>query len=114
MKFVIDTNVAIVANGRKDDLPSDIPKNCINESIEKIKNVTEKNYCLVVDAADEIFYEYIKSPYLSLRGQPGIGDKFVKWVHDHQFNPSKVARVEITKSGSSYKEFPDHPDLHNV
>ena len=118
MNVVIDTNVAKVANDRADDASdlnsySDIPDNCILESIRQIKNVTEENYCLVVDDAGEIFQEYRNN--LSLRGQPGVGDAFVKWVSDHQYNSSKVDRVPITKNGSSYeyKEFPDHPDLHN-
>ncbi len=46
-----------------------------------------------------------------MRGQPGVGDLFLKWVHDHRWSFPSEDRVAITKDGDSYKEFPDHPAL---
>lgn len=110
-KCIVDTNVPVTANlSARPDPCSDVPDCCIRESVDQIENIIEAG-CLVIDAAGEIFKEYIDN--LSLRGQPGIGDAFAKWVSDHQFTPSKVDRVPITKNGSSYKEFPAHPDLNN-
>jgi hypothetical protein len=48
---------------------------------------------------------------LSMRGQPGIGDHFMKWVHDNRFCLPEGNRVPITKEGDSYKEFPESGDL---
>ncbi len=64
---------------------------------------------LVIDSMGEIFEEYCRG--LSLKGQPGIGDKFVKWVHDNQWKLPSEDSVDITKVDHSYKEFPKHKDL---
>jgi hypothetical protein len=108
-KCLVDTNVAISANlATKPDPASIVPDACISECVRQIQNIT-KNGGLVVDAMGEIFDEYISN--LSLSGQPGVGDTFAKWVHDHQWNPNKVDRVVITKHGHSYDQFPDHEGL---
>ena len=111
-KCLVDTNVPVTANlSVRPDLCADVPDSCILESIQQIKNVTKKDCFLVIDDAGEIFQEYRNN--LSLRGQPGVGDAFAKWVSDHQYNSSKVDRVPITKNGSSYEEFPAHAGLNN-
>lgn len=111
-KCLVDTNVPKTANlAARPDPNSDVPDSCILASIHQIENIIKKDACLVVDATAEIFREYINN--LSLKGQPGVGDAFAKWVNDHQWNPSKVDRVPITKSGNSYKEFPSHDGLND-
>ena len=45
---------------------------------------------------------------LSLKGQPGVGDAFMKWVHDNRWALSDDQRVTITKNEDSYGEFPEH------
>jgi hypothetical protein len=75
---------------------------------EAVEHVV-KNGCLVLDASDEIFDEYRRQ--LSMRGQPGVGDRFMKWVHDNRWKFSNKDRVVITKSGDSYDEFLDHAGL---
>ena len=108
-KCLVDTNVPISANlATKPDQDSDVPDTCVLECIRQIQGIT-KNGGLVVDDAGEFFSEYISN--LSLSGQPGVGDTFAKWVHDNQWNTSKVTRVTITKNGDSYDEFPDHDGL---
>lgn len=112
MYIVMDTNVPIIANlATQPDLDSDVPDCCIRECRLHIKKITEKGCRLVIDDAGEIFREYIHN--LSSTGQPRIGYAFVKWVNDHQWNPSKVDRVQITQNGSSYEEFPAHHELNN-
>jgi hypothetical protein len=64
---------------------------------------------LVIDDGDEIFDEYRQQ--LSMAGQPGVGDKFMKWVHDNRWKSSMVDRVVITKNGTSYDQFPEHEGL---
>jgi len=110
-KSVVDTNVPKTANLALD--PAMIPQEltrCVLACIETIDHVV-KNGGLVIDADNEIFDEYRKN--LSLKGQPGVGDHFMKWVHDNQWNFPVSDRVKITKNGESYEEFPEHEGLLN-
>lgn len=110
-KCLVDTNVPINANlATKPDPNSDVSAHCILRCIQYVANVTQ-NGGLVLDEAGEIYNEYIS--HLSLCGQPGQGDAFAKWVHDHQWNPSKVDRVTITKNSESYDQFPAHDGLND-
>jgi hypothetical protein len=108
-KCLVDTNVPKTANLALD--PTAIPQEltgCVLACIKAVEHVV-KMRCLVMDAGDEIFDEYRRQ--LSLKGQPGVGDRFMKWVHDHRWQLPDANRVTITKSGRSYAEFPDHNDL---
>ena len=76
--------------------------------VEAIEHIV-KNGGLVIDSGDEIFYEYRLN--LSLSGQPGIGDRFMKWVHDNRWKFPAEDRVTITQNNDSYDEFPHHVKL---
>lgn len=108
-KCLIDTNVPINANQATN--PKNIPdelRECVLECIHAVGHVVESGG-LVLDDGGEIFDEYLKC--LSLQGQPGLGDEFVRWVHDHQWKCAFVDRVTITPNGGSYSEFPNHAGL---
>lgn len=108
-KCLVDTNVPKTANlATQPDPASDVPDCCVLACIEAIEHVIRER-ALVMDAGDEIFDEYRLQ--LSMRGQPGVGDRFMKWVHDHRWSFSSSDRVAITKNGDSYDEFPDHDGL---
>lgn len=108
-KCVVDTNVPIVANlATSNDENNDIPLNCISACLEVIEHVTN-NGGLVIDDTGEIVGEY--SRQLFLKQVPGQGNKFIKWVHNFQWNPDKVTRISINRLNSTYKEFPDHEGL---
>ncbi len=108
---VVDTNVAKTANlATQPDDESDVPDKCVMACIEAIEHVIKKRG-LVIDAGDEIFDEYRQQ--LSMKGQPGVGDSFMKWVHDNRWSLHDAQRVEITKNSESYEEFPEHDDLHD-
>ena len=108
-KCLVDTNVPKTANlATQPDPASDVPDCCVLACIEAIEYVIRER-ALVMDAGDEIFDEYRLQ--LSMRGQPGVGDRFMKWVHDHRWSFSSSDRVAITKNGDSYDEFPDHDGL---
>lgn len=108
-KCVVDTNVPMTANlATKSDQNSDAPDSCINECIIAINHITQKGV-LVLDDNGEIFAEYLAN--LPLRGQPGVGYAFMRWVHDNQWNIQKVDRIKVKKNGASYDEFPDHEGL---
>ena len=111
-KCIVDTNVPVVANLTKDPLNiSDDLVDCVDACIAAIEYVTSGQGILVIDDGNEIFDEYRKQ--LSMNGQPGIGDHFMKWVHDHQYHVAEIDRVNISKEGESYAEFPDHDGLDN-
>ncbi len=106
---LVDTNVPITANRAVD--PGTIPQDeiaCVLACVEAIEHVIRRSG-LVIDAGNEIYDEYRHK--LSLSGQPGIGDSFLKWVHDHRWTLPEIDRVSITKNGESYIEFPDHDEL---
>lgn len=106
---IVDTNVPKVANlATNPDPDSDVPEECIKACFEAIAHVTKKRG-LVIDAGDEIFDEYRQQ--LSMSGQPGIGDRFMKWVHDNRWSLHDSQRVKITKNDDSYDEFPVHDGL---
>lgn len=111
LKCVVDTNVPKTANLSQDpaNVPEDL-KACVWNCVEAIDHVV-KNGGLVIDAGDEIFTEYRHQ--LEMSGQPGIGDSFMKWVHDHRWRLPQEDRVTITKNGKTYDEFPEHDDLIN-
>lgn len=110
-KCVVDTNVPKIANlVMQQNRDSDVSDECVLDCVDAIEHVT-KNRALVLDAGDEIFDEYRQQ--LSMSGQPGVGDGFMKWVHDSRWSLPKGNRVKITKNGDSYEEFPHHPGLEN-
>lgn len=108
---VVDTNVPKISNlAAQPESASDLPDKCIIACIEAIEHVIH-NRCLVLDDGNEIFDEY--RGQLSMKGQPGVGDKFMKWVHDHRWSLPDSQRVTITTDGNSYQEFPEHEDLND-
>lgn len=107
-KCIVDTNVPKIANLALDPVIAPDLIECVLESIEAIDHVTKKGG-LVIDSRDEIYNEYRNQ--LGMKGQPGVGDYFMKWVHDNRWGFPVEDRVSITKNGDTYTEFPDHDDL---
>jgi hypothetical protein len=106
---IVDTNVPATANLAVDPVSIDADKlACVLACVEAIEDVVNRGG-LVIDAGDEIFDEYRAN--LSMAGQPGVGDRFLKWVHDHRWGFPDQDRVMIAQDGNSYEEFPDHPGL---
>lgn len=104
---VVDTNVAIVANGRAPQAGD----GCVAACIEALLEMRERRRILL-DEAGEILDEYLR--YLSFSGQPGPGDAFFKWLWSNQANPEHCRQVPITpaaEAGRGFEEFPDDPDL---
>lgn len=110
-KCLVDTNVPKIANlATQPDFDTDIAAACVLACVEAIEHVIQGD-CLVIDAGDEIFDEYRQQ--LSMRGQPGVGDRFMKWVYDNRWRLPASHRVTIRKNGESYDEFPDHDGLND-
>ena len=101
--FVVDTNVAIVANGR--DTHADGP--CQLACIDKLEHVVRRGV-VAVDQLDSIMNEY--TGYLSRSGQPGTGDAFFKHIVNYQCQESRVRRVPVTPSDDDRKGFEELPE----
>ncbi|MCP4574698.1 MAG: hypothetical protein GY846_00195 [Deltaproteobacteria bacterium] len=108
-KCVIDTNVPKNANLAIDpeNIPDDLTM-CVMACVEVVEYII-KIGGLVVDSGEEIFDEYRNN--LSMSGQHGVGNHFMKWVHDNRWNFPQEDRVTITEHGDSYSEFPKHDGL---
>jgi hypothetical protein len=110
-KCLVDTNVPKMANLAI--APNEVPQDltgCVLACVEAVEHVIRKRG-LVIDAGDEIFDEYRHK--LSMKGQPGVGDRFMKWVHDNRWSLPDSNRVTISKNGEPYDQFPVHGDLIN-
>ncbi len=104
---VVDTNVAVVANGRAEQASLDCQQACLDE----LKKIKEREM-VVLDDAMHILKEYMDN--LSLSGQPGLGDAFFKWVWDNQANTTRCEMVHVTPKSDredDFEEFPKDPAL---
>lgn len=106
---VVDTNVPMVANGRTEQASA----KCVCACIDALEMAMQKGL-VVLDDGQRILREYMRN--LSLSGQPGTGDFFMKWVWTNQAVPSRCEQVHVTpKSNSSndFEEFPVDAELNN-
>jgi len=103
---VVDTNVPIVANGAANHATPD----CVLRCVDRLEMVIKKEKVLLDDGM-HILHEYMGN--LSMSGQPGMGDFFMKCVWLNQTNPLHCKCIHITpKPGSEdFEEFPNDPDL---
>jgi hypothetical protein len=98
---IIDTNVAVVANGRGDE-----DTICILNCSDELRRIMSQGVVLL-DEIGYILQEYLR--HLSLAGQPGVGDAFVKWINDHQGYSDRVVKVSITPTDTSGYHFAEFP-----
>ena len=99
---VIDTNVAIVANGDTVQVDDDCQLACI----ASIRAITAGGV-VFVDDHGLIFDEYRRN--LSLGGQ-GVGDALVKHIHDNQWSGVRVQQVSVTPTDDArgFAELPEN------
>lgn len=103
----MDTNVAVVANGRTPQADDQCVDACVTTLIE----MRERRRVLL-DERGLILDEYRRR--LSPSGQPGLGDAFFKWLWDNQGHPDHCRQILITPTddnGRGFEEFPDDPHL---
>lgn len=104
--YVVDTNVPIVANGRTAQASAECVLRCISALDDARNGIT----CL--DSLGLILREYMNN--LSMSGQPGVGDAFMKWVFENQANENHCEQVSVTlldRVEQEFEEFPDDSDL---
>jgi hypothetical protein len=109
MRYIVDTNVPLVANGAA---PQASPA-CTATCAQRLYDLT-RQHTLVIDDGWHIIGEY--QHRLRSSGQPGVGDAFLKWVLTNWSNPSRCEMVHITPAaddanGRGFAEFPDDPAL---
>jgi len=105
--FVVDTNVPVVANGKSVQADPD----CVIACIEALTGIRDHGV-IILDDALLILGEYMRN--LSMSGQPGVGDFFMKWVWAIQADPNHCQRVAITPISddlNNFVEFPLDADL---
>ena len=104
---VIDTNVALAADGKAEQADLQCVKRCLQELV-----ATRNGRLVLLDDAGLILQEYLKQ---KPHGFPqGPGDAFLVWVYDNQANPMHIRVVPVTPSRDDtrgFAEFPDDPEL---
>lgn len=100
---VVDSNVAVVANGRG----TNSSPQCRIAAIDALAALLA-NGRIVVDEAGDMVAEY--RVYCHPRGQPGVGDRFFREVLMNYGR--KIERITLEKSADgSYVDFPRDPAL---
>jgi hypothetical protein len=103
LNFVVDTNVAVVANRT-----TNASLNCELACIEFLRDLLHRGR-IYVDVQGEITAEY--HVHLKPRGQPGVGDRF--YFEVLQSAIKKVVRVDCPKDAATneHVHFPSHQSL---
>ena len=101
--FVVDTNVAIVANGRETDADEQCQLSCI----KRLRSLAADEV-VAIDNLGLILAEYKKRLHFS--GMPGAGDAFFKHVFNNQYREEHVRRVAITCSDDARRGFEELPE----
>ena len=92
--FVVDTNVAIVANGRGTHADEACQLSCVKRLQSLVKEEE-----LAIDEGGLIFDEYKRR--LSFSGAEGAGDAFFKHVFINQFGGRRIRLVPVSQSDDS-------------
>ena len=101
----MDTNVAVVANGKHDRAGPP----CIQECIARLREL-QRECRVLLDDQNLVLREYQNR--LSFSGQPGPGDAFFKWLFENQANLEHCRKVNVNlHPDRGFEEFPDDPDL---
>ena len=100
--FVVDTNVLVVANGRRTNADSECQLACI----EKLTTVAGRHR-VAIDEQGAIVEEYANNT--SWVGGPGVGDMFFKHVVNNQYMSDRVIRVGVTPSRDELRGFEELP-----
>jgi hypothetical protein len=87
MTFIVDTNVAIVANENPSEGRS---LDCIDACIRRLEAIQESGR-IAMDDEDRILEEY--EPYMEWHDQRRTGHEFFIWVLDNLWNEERCDRV---------------------
>lgn len=103
---VVDTNVPLTANG-----VATASAECVRACAEALLEIMTDRRAIAIDDGWRILREYMGK--LRPSGQPGLGDRFLKWVLTNRENPLRCEQVTIRPRGSEhdFEEFPGTADL---
>ena len=102
MTFVVDTNVAIAANGRG----THADEQCQLACVQRLRSLAAGEV-VAIDRTELILNEYKK--HLRFSGMPGVGDMFFKHVFNNQSRNKYVRRVAVTPTGDPARGFEELP-----
>jgi len=102
VRVVVDTNVAVVANGKS----AQASPECVQTCVKRLRELTQTGR-LVLDNRWLILKEYRAN--LRSDGQPGVGDAFLKWVLTNYSNPDRCELLTITPTDEKYTDFVEFP-----
>src|SRR5665213_807837 len=103
LRRVVDSNVAIVANGRS----TNATPTCRLNAIERLREILTEGQ-IVVDEAGEMVEEYKR--YCEPSGEPGVGDRFFREILMNY--EGKILRVTLAKDGDgNFVDFHADPAL---
>ena len=103
MAFVVDTNVAVVANGRQ----THADLQCQVVCVERLRSVVADEV-VAIDDMGAILQEYKR--HLNFSGRPSVGDMFFKHVFNYQYRSDRVRRIAITPSADERRGFQELPE----
>jgi hypothetical protein len=105
VKYTIDTNVAVVANGHSGIEQERQPTlSCRLATVQFLTRILKSGQ-IFVDLEGEIIAEYRR--HLNPKGQPGVGDQFYREILNS--HPNRIFRVSLPKRDD--REFVDCPQL---
>ena len=108
MAVIVDTNVAVVANGQS----SQASPNCVDTCINRLEGIIRGEEKLVLDDMWAILGEYIRN--LRSSGEPGAGDRFLLWLlRNKDTQCDLVSITPVNGSDNAFEEFPDDPALND-
>ena len=106
---IVDTNVAVVANGKSEQASEE----CVDTCIGRLEQIIRGETKLVLDADWIILGEYSRN--LHLRGTE-VGDRFLTWCLRNRTNPEQcelVSVTPVTNLENEFEEFPKDSELAN-
>lgn len=99
---VVDTNVAVTANGPH----AGAGPECAAECGRVLVNIS-RNGRVFIDDAGLIVREYRDN--LNARGQPGLGDAFLRWLLTNEWAGRRVVRVPLKARADDSSDFEELP-----
>ena len=108
MMVVVDTNVAVVANGQSPQASS----NCVDTCINRLERIIRGEEKLVLDSGWIILGEYLRN--LRSSGEPGAGDRLLRWILANKDRLCDLVPITpVDGSENEFEEFPDDPALED-
>ena len=102
MTVVVDTNVAVAANGRG----THADQQCRLACVRRLRDLVKQDV-VAIDDTGLVLEEY--GNHLHHSGMPDVGDLFFKHVFNNQHQDRHVRRVAVTRSEDDDRGFEELP-----